>query len=93
MQDIMLEPDLFVVSDACPWFIWEMSEYRTDEKNKIIEENDHLIDDFRYILNNAYYDKVPRPTKPRKKDRRGFRMEEDRAEYLAGHDPFRELED
>lgn len=93
IQDIMLSEDLFLVSDQCPKFIWELSEYRTDDKNKIPKENDHLIDDFRYILNNACYDSVPRPVKRKETDRRGYTMVEDRAAAMREIDPYYDLED
>lgn len=47
---------LMKFSNKCTNLITEVTEYRTDDKNKVIKENDHGIDDLRYILNAAHYD-------------------------------------
>lgn len=56
IKDIMLEPELLLVSDRCQKFIWEISGYAKDEAGRIPKKNDHLLDNFRYILNESYYD-------------------------------------
>lgn len=48
--------DKLLISDNCPKMIWEMINYRKDEKGKIPKEDDHLIDNLRYILNACGYD-------------------------------------
>jgi hypothetical protein len=50
IKDILLG-NLVTISDRCEKFYWEMDNYKLDDKGKIVKENDHLIDTFRYILN------------------------------------------
>lgn len=62
IKDIFLaEEGAIEISDKCEKFIFEVENYRTDDKGKIPKENDHLIDDFRYILNHNGYETVPQP--------------------------------
>jgi hypothetical protein len=57
IKDIMLN-DLIVISDRCVKFYWECDRYKLDDNGKIIKENDHLIDAFRYVLNLANYHSI-----------------------------------
>ena len=50
----------FLMSNRCPKTWWEMTNYKKDESGRIPKENDHNIDNLRYILNAAYYDSVPK---------------------------------
>ena len=59
---------LFLISDKCPMLVWEMRNYATDEDGKLPKKNDHLIDDVRYLFNDAHLRTVPRTR---------FRMPED----------------
>lgn len=59
IKDLMVY-DRFEMTDECPKLMWEMSNYQRDANGKIPKKNDHLIDDLRYILNQAGYDTVPR---------------------------------
>lgn len=54
IKDILLA-DLMWMSDRCPWFYWELDNFFKDKKGKYPKENDHLMDDFRYILGAAHY--------------------------------------
>lgn len=54
IKDIMLL-DLLVISDRCQNFYKELDELKKDKNGKIPKKDDHLIDDFRYILGAAFY--------------------------------------
>lgn len=55
----MLLGSFFQMTDRCIKLYWEMSKYSTNEHGKIKKENDHLIDNLRYTLNDMRYDKLP----------------------------------
>lgn len=65
------------VSDRCQKFVWEITNYRTDDKGRIPSENDHLIDAFRYALTAAGYDQVPEEQLDLTTEKRGYRMEDE----------------
>lgn len=44
---------LITFSDKCEKTYWEFDNYKLDDKNKVVKENDHLLDQFRYVLNLA----------------------------------------
>lgn len=74
--------DLIKVSDNCKNFIFETENYIRDDKGKIPKENDHLLDNFRYILNAGNVHTLPaeEPDKPwdfEIEDRRAYRIEND----------------
>lgn len=54
IKDIILA-GLLTISDKCEKTYWELDNYKLDDKGKIVKENDHLIDQFRYVLNLAGY--------------------------------------
>jgi len=76
----MLNADLMIFSDRCmegfgdsSGIIWEMINYRKDDKGKIPKEHDHAIDALRYKLNAMYYDpKWIDKTKAEELDSRGM---------------------
>lgn len=74
IKDFMLEDSegesLFIVSDRCEKFIWEITNYATDENGKIPKANDHLIDALRYNFNSAGLSTVSRKRHKRSEDRR-----------------------
>lgn len=77
IKDMLLNDKLYIAKE-CKWMIWEMVNYRKDDKGKIPKENDHLIDCLRYGLNAMMYD----PTFVRIKnlvdnERRGYKLGED----------------
>jgi hypothetical protein len=55
----MLIGNYFQMTDKCIKLYWEMSKYSTNEHGKLKKENDHLIDNLRYTLNDMRYDKIP----------------------------------
>lgn len=84
----MLLGEFFIMTDRCKKFFWELKKYATDEHGRIPKKNDHLIDDSRYILNAAHYDKVP-SERPKTEvelmqDRRRITMEEDLSNLKTG---------
>jgi hypothetical protein len=54
IKDILLSKKIHV-SDRCEKFYWELDKYCKDKSGKIPKVDDHLIDDFRYILDASYY--------------------------------------
>ena len=62
IKDMLLESKM-IFSDKClegyfneAGIIWEMVNYRKDDKGKIPKENDHAIDALRYKLNAMHYE-------------------------------------
>lgn len=55
IKDLLVHKKLFI-SERCQKLVWEMVNYRKDDKGKIPKENDHLIDCLRYFLNACHYD-------------------------------------
>ena len=50
---LMNQPGALTVSDRCYWFRWEVESYVTDEDGKYPKSNDHLIDGFRYFMQQS----------------------------------------
>jgi hypothetical protein len=67
----------YYMSDRCRKHFWEMQNYRKDDNGKILKENDHTIDNIRYILNAAHYSQVPEQEYVLVSDYRGFRFDND----------------
>lgn len=59
IKDIMLE-NLLVISDRCVNFFKELENLQKDKNGKIPKKDDHLIDDFRYILAAEFYELKPK---------------------------------
>lgn len=77
IKDMLVHGKL-LISDKCKFMIWEMVNYRKDDKGKIPKENDHLIDDLRYILNSIGYDPTYiDPPKEIEDERRGYTPDND----------------
>lgn len=55
IKDIFEKENALLISERCKMFVWEIENYVTDEKGDPLDENDHLIDDFRYLLQVAGY--------------------------------------
>jgi hypothetical protein len=51
----MLIKDLITMTDRCIKTYWEFENYKTNDKGVVVKENDHLLDQFRYVLNLANY--------------------------------------
>lgn len=62
IKDIMLSKRI-KISSRCVKLFWEFENYRRDSSGKIPKLNDHLIDNFRYILDSEHYSilNVPEP--------------------------------
>jgi hypothetical protein len=54
----LLNKDLMIFSDRVEKGFWEMDNYKLDDNGKIVKENDHWIDLFRYVLNLANYSTI-----------------------------------
>lgn len=54
----MLNTGLITFSDRCGTMYKEMDEYKLNDKGKMVKEDDHLIDAFRYALNVLAYDTI-----------------------------------
>lgn len=57
IKDILLN-NLMTFSDRVEKGYWEMDNFKLDDKGKMIKENDHWIDLFRYVLNLAGYSTI-----------------------------------
>lgn len=76
IKDFMLEEfedtkeKFWLVADRCKKYIWETTNYCTDENGKIPKTDDHLQDCSRYISNSAGLSTVQRVRHQRPVDRR-----------------------
>ena len=66
-----------LMSERCSKTFWEAQNYKKNEKGIVKKENDHNLDNLRYILEAAYYTSVPKELLIKSDERRGFSMEED----------------
>lgn len=76
IKDMLLNEKLFI-SARLKKMVWEMINYRKDDKGKIPKENDHLLDCLRYMLNQMMYDPTFVEKKVEIEDRRGYSIDED----------------
>lgn len=81
IKDFMLAKDsedesLFIVSDRCEKFVWEVANYATDEDGRIPKMNDHLIDALRYNFNAAGLSTVPKERRKKPEDVREWSRED-----------------
>lgn len=73
IKDIM-RYGLLTVSDRCEKTFWELDNYMKDGKTgKIPKENDHTIDNIRYILVEEMYDLTEYPLPKKESEREDFR--------------------
>lgn len=90
------------ITDRCPKLVWELVRYLKDDKDRIPDKDDHLIDDLRYFFSAVGYE-LEDVKPPKEPDvymaRRGHTPEEDFAGQLkvsdfAGENSFQsDLED
>lgn len=92
IKDMMIH-DKLLISSECTWTIWEMVNYRKNDKGKIPKENDHLIDCLRYGLNSMLYDPsfVKLKGVLEEDGRRGYKLEEDTEKYHGDMERFKLL--
>ena len=82
IKDFMLEKfedtqePYWIVSDRCKKYIWETTNYATNENGKIPKENDHLQDCSRYISNAASLSTVQRQRYQKPEDLREWTKED-----------------
>ncbi len=79
IKDFLLD-GLWQASENCVKLLWEMENYKTDDKNNIPKENDHLIDDMRYFFSAANLHSVPKKRIIKDPDRR-IEWEDDDDEF------------
>lgn len=77
-----------VVSDKCTNFIKETANYATDSKGRIPKENDHLIDNFRYILNAHNYQFSIEEGIDEEDERRAYSLEEEFENFGGYQDEY-----
>jgi hypothetical protein len=83
----ILMRDLVEVTDNCVSFINEMERYEKDDRGRIPDKDDHLINAFWYMVQAAGYDlkELSEPQKiPLEDQRRGFKLSEDMPELDFG---------
>lgn len=71
IKDIMLAGKWYM-SDRCVNFYTELDNMAKDKNGNIPKENDHLVDDARYILGASFYE-LPDKAEPRDEDDEDFR--------------------
>jgi len=93
IKDILLDGSL-VLSDRCEKLRWEMLNYRRDDKGKILKQNDHAIDDLRYVLDADKYNLVrtTEHTPEASEDFRGSRITDDFPGFTETGEPMDEWE-
>ena len=79
IKDFLLD-GLWEASENCVKLLWEMENYKTDDKNNIPKENDHLIDAMRYTYSAANLNSVPKRRIIKDPDRR-IEWEDDDDEF------------
>lgn len=86
IKDILLA-DRLVISSRCKKLYWEMDHYIKDKNGRIPKADDHLIDDFRYILAQDSYSltKEIEVIKENDPDWRGSRIEDDFPSLRGGN--------
>lgn len=75
---------LVTFTDATPKLKWELDNYIKDDKGRIKDENDHAWQAWAYALKLAgfdYTDTLEPKTNHLEEERRGFKLEEDFAEF------------
>ena len=70
---------LLITCENLEKFIWEMESYIKDDKGRVPDKNDHLINCLSYMLQALGYnlDNLNEPDKLEKEDPRGHRMEDE----------------
>lgn len=82
IKDVMLEPEMYLISDRCQNFIKEKVNYAKDDKGKIPKINDHLLDCERYIFNESHYDMLFQEYIDNKNNRRFETPDSDLAKHF-----------
>jgi len=72
---------LFLVSEECPKLVWEIRNYATDEEGRIPKKHDHLIDDVRYLFNDAGLNTLPKTRLVRSSDYREAALQDHLPDY------------
>lgn len=90
----MFNYNFLLISEDCVKLRWEIGEYRTDENNKILKENDHLLDCLRYMLANAYYNRLEYHLIEETTDRRAYKLGEEDDSFFKPKtlNPFADIE-
>ena len=93
IKDLLLH-DRVIISSRCEKLVWEMLNYRKDDKGKIVKQNDHAIDCLRYILDADNYSltQTAEVNREASEDFRGARIEDDFPGFLETGEPVDEWE-
>lgn len=73
---LMAQNNALIVSDRCYWVRWEIESYTTDEYGRFRDTHNHLIDCFKYLMQNtgwrlvekAENSSTPRVIEPRREN-------------------------
>jgi hypothetical protein len=61
IKGMMATQDTLFISDKCFYLAWELDQFVTDENGEYPTTNEHLIDNFRYLVEACHFTFAERP--------------------------------